>query len=55
MKIMNNSEKLDQKLFKEILINIYEKGEKSKDTKVIDLVEEIKSQINLVLYSEHKS
>lgn len=52
---MNNPERLDQRRFKEMLINIYEKGEKSKDTKVTDLVNEIKAEINLMMYSKPKS
>ena len=44
---MNISEKFDQITLKEILINIYEKGQANKDIKVIDVINEIKKLILL--------
>jgi len=52
---MKISEKLDQKQLKEILFHIYEKGHQGKETKVIDMVEDIKSQIILSMYSKPNS
>ncbi|WP_342432769.1 hypothetical protein [Neobacillus sp. FSL H8-0543] len=46
---MNVSEKFDQQMLKEILIDIYEKGQENKDINVVDLINEIKSQIKLLM------
>lgn len=42
---MNNSSKLDQKALKELLINIYEKGQENKDISLVEIINDIKSQI----------
>lgn len=49
---MDEIEKLDQKLLKEILLNIYEKGETNDVISLTEIMNEIKSKINLVLYSQ---
>ncbi|WP_175596796.1 hypothetical protein [Bacillus sp. MRMR6] len=46
---MYGSQNLNQQMLKEILMNIYQKGEENKEIDLSNFIEDIKSQIKLAV------